>query len=33
MILRHLDPFSGIGGFALAARMAGGYDTVAYDNT
>lgn len=30
MILRHLDLFSGIGGFALAARMAGGYDTVAF---
>lgn len=28
MRLRHIDLFSGIGGFALAARMAGGYDTV-----
>ena len=25
--IRHLDLFSGIGGFALAARMAGGYET------
>ena len=29
-MLRHLDLFSGIGGFALAARMVGGYETVAF---
>lgn len=29
-ILRHLDIFSGIGGFALAARMAGGIETIAF---
>jgi DNA (cytosine-5)-methyltransferase 1 len=29
-ILRHLDLCSGIGGFALAARMAGGIETVAF---
>ncbi len=28
--LRHLDLFSGIGGFALAARMVGGIETVAF---
>jgi DNA (cytosine-5)-methyltransferase 1 len=28
--LRHLDLFSGIGGFALAARMIGGFETVAF---
>jgi len=28
--LRHLDLFSGIGGFALAARMAGGIETVGF---
>lgn len=28
--LRHLDLFSGIGGFALAARMAGGFETVGF---
>ncbi len=30
MALRLLDTFSGIGGFSLAARMAGGYETVAF---
>lgn len=29
-MMRHLDLFSGIGGFALAARMAGGFETVAF---
>lgn len=29
-MLRHLDLFSGIGGFALAARMVGGYETVGF---
>lgn len=29
-MIRHLDLFSGIGGFALAARMAGGFETVAF---
>ena len=29
-MMRHLDLFSGIGGFALAARMAGGFKTVAF---
>jgi DNA (cytosine-5)-methyltransferase 1 len=29
-MLRHLDLFSGIGGFALAARMVGGYETVSF---
>lgn len=28
--LKHLDLFSGIGGFALGLRMAGGFDTVAF---
>jgi len=28
--MRHLDLFSGIGGFALAAEMVGGIDTVAF---
>lgn len=28
--LKHLDLFSGIGGFALAARMVGGIETVAF---
>lgn len=28
--VRHLDLFSGIGGFALAARMVGGIETVAF---
>jgi DNA (cytosine-5)-methyltransferase 1 len=28
--MRHLDLFSGIGGFALAARMVGGIETVAF---
>lgn len=28
--VRHLDLFSGIGGFALAARMAGGIETVGF---
>jgi len=30
MTFRLLDLFSGIGGFSLAARMAGGYETVAF---
>jgi DNA (cytosine-5)-methyltransferase 1 len=30
MTWRHLDLFSGIGGFALACRMAGGIETVAF---
>jgi len=29
-IVRHLDLFSGIGGFALAARMVGGIETVGF---
>jgi len=29
-MIRHLDLFSGIGGFALAARMAGGIETVGF---
>ena len=29
-MVRHLDLFSGIGGFALAARMVGGIETVAF---
>ena len=29
-LVRHLDLFSGIGGFALAARMVGGIETVAF---
>jgi DNA (cytosine-5)-methyltransferase 1 len=29
-VVRHLDLFSGIGGFALAARMCGGIETVAF---
>jgi len=29
-LVRHLDLFSGIGGFALAAQMAGGIETVAF---
>lgn len=29
-LVRHLDLFSGIGGFALAARMAGGIETVGF---
>jgi len=29
-MLKHLDLFSGIGGFALAARMVGGYETVGF---
>lgn len=29
-IVRHLDLFSGIGGFALAAQMAGGIETAAF---
>lgn len=28
--MRHLDLFSGIGGFALGLRMAGGFETVAF---
>lgn len=28
--MKHLDLFSGIGGFALAAEIAGGYETVAF---
>ena len=33
MIYKHLDLFSGIGGFALAARMVGGIETVAFCET
>jgi len=29
-MVRHLDLFSGIGGFALAARMVGGIETAAF---
>lgn len=29
-MVRHLDLFSGIGGFALAAQMVGGIETVAF---
>lgn len=29
-MMRHLDLFSGIGGFALAAQMTGGFETVAF---
>lgn len=29
-LVRHLDLFSGIGGFALAARMVGGIETIAF---
>jgi len=29
-LVRHLDLFSGIGGFALACRMVGGIETVAF---
>ena len=29
-VVRHLDLFSGIGGFALACRMVGGIETVAF---
>lgn len=31
MTLRVLDLFAGAGGFTLAAEMAGGYETVAFE--